>query len=178
MQFSKVKGFTLIEMMIVIGILGIILSIAVPLFSNMINAVKLKSSIESVKNDLVFAKNEALKQNKNTFIKISKTSATDWCIGVSTTDTCDCKTAAASCDLYTRIEPGVSLISDGIQVEFDKTRTLPNSLVFLKPLPLNITLARGNSTDEKHAAVSLNPVGKTIICSPTSGKSLGGLPAC
>jgi len=178
MRQSKIKGFTLIETMVVVAILGIILSIAIPYFANMINASKLKSSVDMIKNDLVFAKNEALKQNTKTFLKISKTSTTDWCIGVSTIEACDCKTAVASCNLHTRIGSGASLISDAFHVEFDNTRTLPTSLTFLKPLPQNITLSSGSGADEKHAAVNINPVGKILLCSPTSGKALGGLPAC
>ena len=59
-------GFTLIEMMVVIGILVIITSIAIPNFMSLLPGIRLNGAARQVMGDLMAARMKAVKLNKNT----------------------------------------------------------------------------------------------------------------
>ncbi len=88
------KGFTLLELMITVAIIGIIASIAVPSFSKMIERNRLTEVAVALQADMQLARIRAIKQSQNIFVSRTKTSATagDWCYGLNTAN-CDCTTA-------------------------------------------------------------------------------------
>lgn len=65
MKPRNASGFTLIEMMIVIAILGIVLAIAVPAINEWIASQKVKSVASTLRSSLVLTRSEALKRNAN-----------------------------------------------------------------------------------------------------------------
>jgi prepilin-type N-terminal cleavage/methylation domain-containing protein len=92
-------GFTLIEMMTVIAILGILLAMAVPSFNTYFEKYRTRRAAETVAAFLVNAKSEAIKRNANVraIFKITA-GGTPWCVGLTTASTCDC-TTAGSCQI-------------------------------------------------------------------------------
>jgi type IV fimbrial biogenesis protein FimT len=56
-------GFTLIELMITIAILGIVIALGVPSYSTWIQNTQIRSSAESIQNGLQLARAEAVRRN-------------------------------------------------------------------------------------------------------------------
>lgn len=59
------KGFTLIELMIAITILGLLLAMAMPSYAIWIQNTRIRSAAESFVNGLQLARNEAVRRNAN-----------------------------------------------------------------------------------------------------------------
>lgn len=65
------KGFTLIEMLVVMGIMAILAMIAIPMFSTMIPDYKLKQAAQDMYSNLQNAKMEAVRTNSNTSVNFA-----------------------------------------------------------------------------------------------------------
>jgi type IV fimbrial biogenesis protein FimT len=60
----KTRGFTLVEMMVVMAILGIFLAIAVPSFRQMLMNFQIRALSESILNGLQLARSSAVQRNE------------------------------------------------------------------------------------------------------------------
>jgi len=68
MNFSNNKGFSLVELMLVIGLIGIILAVVLPSYKYMVVNGKKKSEVSHMLSVLSFAKNTALERKKSVVI--------------------------------------------------------------------------------------------------------------
>ncbi len=62
------QGFTLIELMIVVALVAIFTTLAVPSMGNMIARQRVNAAANDFANTLVFAQNEAIRQSRSVFI--------------------------------------------------------------------------------------------------------------
>ena len=67
MHFSN-KGFTLIEMVVTITILGILAAIGMPSYTNLITNMRMSVEINTLSNSLNFARTEAMKRGSTTSV--------------------------------------------------------------------------------------------------------------
>lgn len=91
-------GLTIIETLVVLGILAIAAALTMPLISHYINTNRLKSATEILYQDLSFAQSEAMKRGANVTVIFSNLADGAWCYGVTTANTCNCVNAN-SCNL-------------------------------------------------------------------------------
>lgn len=90
---KKNRGFTLIELMITLVILGIVLAIAMPNMSKFIVKQRIQSQVDELMMALVYARTEALKTNSVVYVIPNGTTAAawqthGWCVLKETGTTC------------------------------------------------------------------------------------------
>jgi len=86
----KSFGFTLMELMVAVAIIGILAALAAPSFNKMLDRNRLKGAAEGLFNDLQLARTEAIKRNQDVDVTFSATGpTTTWAYGLRTGSTCD-----------------------------------------------------------------------------------------
>lgn len=73
MESSSQRGFSFVEIMVVVAVMAIILSIAAPSFTRYLNGVGIRSAAESVLNGLQVARGEAIRSNNTVILQIVDT---------------------------------------------------------------------------------------------------------
>ena len=76
---GRIRGFTLIELMVTLTVLAIMLGIGVPSFKNFIAGQKVKTATYDLMASLLLARSEAVKRNTN--VALTPGSATAWAGG-------------------------------------------------------------------------------------------------
>jgi len=170
MKIKQASGFTLTELMIIVAIIGILASIALPSFQGMIERNTLKEAVEGLKSDLMFARTEAIKQSKNVTVSRKTGDAGAWCYGLNVGGTCDCNVANA-CSIKTVQGSGFSAI-----INMDAAATNNSTFSFRRgTIGANgITL----STSKYSIRTVFSDAGRVRTCSPDSSKAVGGYDAC
>ena len=111
-EFSTAKGFTVIELMIVVAVVAIITSIALPSYRTIIEKRQVTGGAEKLGAFLSAVQMESVKRSENITVSYDMTDADTWCIGiVSGTAACDCTDsdpATATC----KIDDQVRIIND------------------------------------------------------------------
>ncbi|HEX9390492.1 MAG TPA: GspH/FimT family pseudopilin [Usitatibacteraceae bacterium] len=73
------RGFTLMELLLTITVLGILTAVATPSFIDVIKSQKVKNMGTDIQLALVKARSEAVKRNRN--VTLSPNTSTDWTSG-------------------------------------------------------------------------------------------------
>jgi type IV fimbrial biogenesis protein FimT len=63
-RWAGVRGFTLIELMVTLAVAGLLMRVAAPSMTRMINANRVQTEASGFMNDLQFARSEAIKQGQ------------------------------------------------------------------------------------------------------------------
>ncbi len=95
---NKVKGFTIIELMITLIVLTVLVAIATPSFSGLLDRRKLQGAGEQLFVDLMYAKSEAFKRNTPVTVSFVGNGAT-WCYGMAVNSACDCSDNVPACSI-------------------------------------------------------------------------------
>ncbi|WP_115717417.1 pilus assembly FimT family protein [Gallaecimonas mangrovi] len=91
-------GFTLLELLITIAVVSILASIAVPSFQSVVKERQLAQAAESIRNQILLGKSEAVRLNQDLHFFVSNystSSQASWCVGVTSEsvsdgDECNC----------------------------------------------------------------------------------------
>ncbi len=151
----KRNGFTLIELMIVVGVLGILITLAAPSMYDLILTQRLKGIHAQVGTDLQFARSEATSRNVKTFVRFAETAGALTCYIVYASplkETGNEKVCA--CDRAPKCE------DDGVEV-----RTV------VVPAELKVRVAPANNTPEVFGfnpatGALVIPVSDTVVIPP------------
>ncbi|MGR9072882.1 MAG: GspH/FimT family pseudopilin [Gammaproteobacteria bacterium] len=109
------RGLTLIELLIAVGVVAVLLALAVPSFSGLIERKRLEGATEKMVADFQFARSEAIKRNTEIFISFDEG---DQCYGLATVTGCDCSASPTTCQIDG--VDRVTFMSDFGETEFDQ----------------------------------------------------------
>lgn len=165
----KMRGLTLMELMVTVAIMAILLVLAVPSFNAFLARGRVSGAAETLAQDLQLAKSEALRRNAD--VRLSFSAGTAWCYGtIAAPNACDC-TVANSCTLR-RTDNGAFA---GV------TMAAPTFAANTATFTASQALANAGTVEFTHPnagtlRVSLGAAGQVSICSTSGG--LGHHPAC
>lgn len=91
-NLPRSRGFTLLEVVTVVSIAGILLAVAVPNFSRMMQRQQLRGAADALLQDLRNARELSVRARSPVFV--SYRTGKDWCWGVSSGQPCDCAGAS------------------------------------------------------------------------------------
>lgn len=177
---AKIRGFTLIEMMLVIAILGIILAMAIPSFSDLLARRRVDAAANEFLGAFNLAKSEAVKRNAQIYLLASKNSdGSSWNFTVSTTTSC----ASSSCNLKEVTSNGFKntkalFLSSALnEATIDPVRMLPN---FNGGTTTTQCIRFAGGEDEKYQLnARITVTGLSKICdASSSGNKISAYPAC
>jgi prepilin-type N-terminal cleavage/methylation domain-containing protein len=132
MHNLKIKGFTLVELMVSIAVLAVVITLAAPSFKEAIERRHLEGAASSIHLGLQRAKSEAVKQNADVYF--DATTGVSWCYGiVDNATSCDC--ANSDCTINSQVVTVTGTEFDNVTlrilgvtpIKFDKTVGLPNA---------------------------------------------------
>ena len=154
--YRRVRGFTLLEVMVVLAILGVLAAIAGPSFTPLIERWRVRQTVESMKSTLYYARSEAIKRGGHVAIQ-KLPNNTNGCTSAISNDDWDCGwivcediNGNGKCN---RKDPVLQRVDTAARVQV--TRTSSSGV--------NIKLNRWGLVDGDYLGFSLVPFGKSTI---------------
>lgn len=168
-RIRTLRGFTMVEMLIVIAVLSVVLTIGIPRLTEVMDSTRAKRAADTISAFLINAKSEAIKRNTTVRV-VFTTTADSWCAGMTTADTCDCTAGTCTLDNVPRILDGASFK--------DVVLNNPESGGAFSFTSVRGTVNAGNAEVESASGhqirVVVSTMGRIRLCSPDGE----GYPAC
>lgn len=175
------RGLTLVELIVTMVIVGVLLTLAVPSFSEAIARERLRGVNLQLVTDLKFARSEAIQRGEAVRVDFrSSSSASCYAIyAINAGGTCDCLQGTEQCVAG----------ENGVQVQLLKIVALPQAQgvsLTTEPSAININQERAFHTAALAVTLtgqrglqlmtSLSTRGSIMTCSPN--ETMPGVPAC
>ncbi|MFY9514334.1 MAG: GspH/FimT family pseudopilin [Rubrivivax sp.] len=163
MSTTPRRGFTLLELTIVLAVLALVASLALPSFAGVSSRTRLKAVAETLATDLAEARFEAARRGQPLHVETAG-SGTDWCWSVATSPGCPC--GSSSCQLKTvrsQDHAGVELLQSAPMRLDASGQAVAASALF-------------QSSRGEQLRVDVSALGRAGICAPAA--KLPGYPAC
>jgi len=191
-MFRNTKGFTLLELLIVVSLIGISVALAVPSWENVTQKRRITNATEQVAAFLAVAQSDAQKRNLPVSLSFDRTGDQSWCAGTSLgTNACDCTETDVTSAQYCAIEGNPNRVqSNDFQfinlVEAIDTQPAGGSshITFdpirgiLQPAGDSLRLTFESRHGVFRLRLSIGPTGLLMICSPEADKQVAGYAPC
>ena len=170
------RGFTFVELMVVVAVAAILLAISVPSFQSLINAKRVEGIAAELGTDIQFARSEAV--SKNAVSRIVFTSPTQYSIHTERP-----VPSTVNCTAVATTVPAKSVdLGSNSPVTFTgpSAGALPNCFAF-EPVRGIVAAAASveavNSQGGAKVRISVGVTGRPQYCVP-SGSTVGGYAPC
>lgn len=185
----NLRGYTLLEAMIVVAILGVLLAASLPSFSELGTTSILKSAADRLRSDMGEARSTARERAQPVYLSLVRDSAgTSWCWGLSLKTSCDCRlddrNASAFCFIDRDAQTALPLPRVVRSSEYRGISLEPSSLASsLRFSPVRPDLVAGNIAfsvggSGQTLRVVISSLGRLRLCSPAGSRAVPGQPAC
>lgn len=154
---SRERGFTLIELMVVVTLIAMLLAVAVPAFSDLLARRRLEGAANELSADLQFTRAQAVADNTN--VTLSSISTTTYAITGNQT--------------YKTVTLGTDLSLDsGVAIAITPLRGCTNAACDADDISMTVASSRISA----QLRVTVNKMGRVLMCSPSG--TFGGYPTC
>ncbi|MGL5037820.1 MAG: GspH/FimT family pseudopilin [Aeromonas sp.] len=94
---GRSAGFTLIELMIALGLVALILTVAIPSYQSLRQEQLVNAATQAVYTDVMLLKSEAIKRNRNLQLILFNSGTSNWCYRIHIDGSCgSCSDACSS----------------------------------------------------------------------------------
>ena len=164
MTTQQHKGFTVVELMVTVAIMGILLGVGLPAFGSLVERQQLRSSVETLASDLRRARSEAIARGPAARVEAAFYAGSNGTWSYSIADGADTIARRSAADY------GNSVV---LSVAHDSPASVSFSAVRAVSLQshLEVRVSSGGAS----VVVSRNAMGRIGICSNSEGL---GYPAC
>jgi type IV fimbrial biogenesis protein FimT len=161
---TRPRGVTLIEQLMVLGVLAVLTSLTLPSLGELIDRQRLQMAAESLAADLSEARFAAAQRGQA--VHLSFVRGTDWCYALSSAPGCDCRSAARCTVKAVRGSelPGIRLAASSDAVLDPAGTAAPTAVA-------SFVSARG-----ERLQVVLSALGRARVCRPDG--AVRHYPAC
>jgi type IV fimbrial biogenesis protein FimT len=162
-QIKKIQvGFSLIELMVVLIVVGILASVAIPSFRIFMVNTQIRTTAESIRNGLQIARSEAVK--RNAVVRFTLSNDTSWLVG--------CPTVTANCPANIEAKPAKEGSSNTItlaltgagNISFTSLGNITSTAGQLTQV--NIDDSSISATESKDLRITIATGGNTRMCDP------------
>lgn len=185
------RGFTLIELMVVVAVIAVMLTLAAPSFADFFERYRLRGAADEVVTLLASARAESVMRNRDVAVSFGG-SAGSWCVGAKAkpepatpgtsvigSETCDC-TAPATCT----IDANRVLVFDAADFQGVSLGAVPANLVFssrsggLIPLGTTASTSLGSPNGRYTLRLDVSQLGRVTLCVPAGQPTMAGFDPC